>query len=189
MIGLNLIQKAPSDYHPSFFHRLSWSITPETIKQKLINQSKLKNHVSILNDDNHGVIHTKITKEKAFERIKNWLKMFSLHPNYKVKPDQVPRAIFVPWADITQIIAKHHIISDAKIVGVRIYFGLTQELDADCLADLCGSVVPVFEKDGVFVDLLASGNDNDSSIYDFTTPCPQTCDKTSALFNVQIPTI
>ena len=118
-------------------------------------------------DDNHNTIPL----EEAIERIRVYREVASrIFP-----PENVPKAIFIPIDDVMEIIEKYN--RREEVSGIRVYF--SQLTDEPETAEVRGLVVPV-RKD--MTDIVDSGPDGESSIYDFTMPCPTQCDIKSRLF-------
>ena len=135
--------------------------------------------------------HPVINLPTAVGRIRAWLNVVKQLPPFSGKPEKVPRALYIADEDFVSMLAecrsKYH---DYQIKGVRIYFGLKPaDDDPDGPADtLCGMMVPVLHKDkskrpaDALYTNLDQPDPNDTSIYDFTTPCPAYCDLSSELF-------
>ena len=123
----------------------------------------------------------------AKERVRNWLKLLSTIGNFKDHPTTMPRAIYISMDDIAQLLNEY---KKYEINGIRVYFGLkedpSQRTHPSKSQDLSGLIVPVFKadefrqhKDHIVSDL---DDPNDTSVYDFTAPCPAYCDKQSELY-------
>lgn len=98
----------------------------------------------------------------TLEQAQQWAQTWRSNPNNTVK------AFLIPEADITQLLAEE------GVANVRAYMGIdennTQKL--------------------MLVAVDAEGNDmineeNGQYIYDFTQPCPKTCDVNSPLFTLE----
>jgi len=132
---------------------------------------------------------TTISLDLAKIRVSRWLEAVSRMPGFKGKEHSIPRAIFIDFKDIKELVKDY---PEVELKGIRIYFGLAGEDQpiAPSITDLRGMVVPVLFPDGGAnsshtLDLITSGNvddPDDTSIYDFTTPCPIFCDTTSELY-------
>ncbi|WAC40924.1 hypothetical protein [Pedobacter sp. SL55] len=105
----------------------------------------------------------------------------------QVPEANIPRAVFIPIADLMAIIEKFQDLDDHgnirnSLTGVRAYFAV-KEGDQDLPDDVTALIVPV---DLAGADIVAHttglGEEEDSDIYDFTQPCPSKCDTTSPLF-------
>ncbi|MGV3547518.1 MAG: hypothetical protein ACO1N4_10685 [Pedobacter sp.] len=107
----------------------------------------------------------------------------------KVPQANIPRAVFIPIADLMAIIEKFQSLDDHgnirnSLTGVRAYFAV-KEGDEDLQDDVTALIVPV---DLGGSDIVAHTNglggdeEDDSDIYDFTQPCPSKCDEESPLF-------
>lgn len=94
--------------------------------------------------------------------------------------EAVTKAIFIPIADIMEIIERFKFSPEANeqdISGIRVYFNLMPDIPEDIY--IHGLVVPVRE-DGT--DIVIDPEEGESSIYDFTKPCPPVCDVNSPLY-------
>ncbi|HVW14152.1 MAG TPA: hypothetical protein VHB54_10025 [Mucilaginibacter sp.] len=127
-----------------------------------------------------------ISLELAKIRVTRWLNAITNLPSYNGNPLTIPRAIMISFDDINDIIAKY---PEKDLKGIRLYFGLAGEDNPGPanITDLRGMAVPVFYADKYkhHADLIITGlpsNPNDTSIYDFTTPCPAYCDVQSELY-------
>ena len=107
----------------------------------------------------------------------------------KVPESNIPRAVFIPIADLMAIIDKFQDLDDHgnirnSLTGVRAYFAI-KETDKDLPDNITALIVPV---DLAGADIVAHTNgvggeeEDDSDIYDFTQPCPDKCDTTSPLY-------
>jgi len=118
-------------------------------------------------------------------RVLRWLKIIAAIPGFEKKHDLIPRALFIAFDDLKQLEAAY---PPDTLKGIRIYFGVAGEDQplAPSVYDLRGMVVPVLKTDkhGKFTDLVESdaANPNNTSIYDFTSPCPRDCDINSELY-------
>ncbi|WP_461790978.1 hypothetical protein [Pedobacter sp.] len=106
----------------------------------------------------------------------------------QVPETNIPRAVFIPMSDLLAIINSYNVVgADGadinKLSGVRAYFAV-KETDTDLPDDITAVIVPVDKagKDIIYKDGNGSGEDEKTEIYDFTQPCPSTCDDTSPLF-------
>ncbi|WP_316822065.1 hypothetical protein [Pedobacter gandavensis] len=134
----------------------------------------------------------KISLAEAKKRISRWLKVLSGIPEFKEKPNEIPRALFIPLSDIKELLADYEKAKSAKeLVGIRVYFGLKELMGAKeepVGYELDGMLVPVLyeskEKphvDGIFQNRNTADPEK-TNIYDFTAPCPRYCDKDSELY-------
>lgn len=107
----------------------------------------------------------------------------------KVPEANIPRAVFIPIADLMAIINKFQALDEHgnirnSLTGVRAYFAV-KESDQDLPDDITALIVPV---DLAGSDIVAhttgveGGDEDDSDIYDFTKPCPDSCDFQSPLY-------
>ncbi|MCR8558126.1 hypothetical protein KXD93_10750 [Mucilaginibacter sp. BJC16-A38] len=129
---------------------------------------------------------TTIPVSLARERVTRWLKTIGAMPEFKKNHESIPRAIFISFDDIKQLEAAY---PPDTLKGIRMYFGLAGEDEPiidPTVTELRGMVVPVLKTDDHrhHKDLIKSDptNPNDTSIYDFTAPCPVYCDKQSELY-------
>ncbi|MDQ8006592.1 MAG: hypothetical protein REI64_17445 [Pedobacter sp.] len=107
----------------------------------------------------------------------------------KVPEANIPRAVFIPIADLMAIIEKFQSLDDHgnirnSLTGVRAYFAV-KEGDEDLPDDVTALIVPVDLAGADIVahtDGVGSDEEDDSDIYDFTQPCPVQCDNTSPLY-------
>lgn len=127
-----------------------------------------------------------IDLELAKIRISRWLNAAAYIPAFKEDPSQIPRAIFISMEDISELVTKYQ---EYGLVGMRVYFGLAGEENPGPATsqDMRGLVVPVLAANETRpqVDLLSACDDinpEDTSIYDFTAPCPTYCDIASELY-------
>lgn len=105
----------------------------------------------------------------------------------QVPEANIPRAVFIPIADIMAIIEKFQDLDEHgnirnSLTGVRAYFAV-KDGDQALPDDVTALIVPV---DLAGSDIVAHpnglGDEDDSDIYDFTQPCPDKCDPESPLF-------
>jgi hypothetical protein len=96
----------------------------------------------------------------------------------------VPKGFFIPFEDIKELANRYPNAS-----GVRAYFTLPQP-SFIAGEGISGILVPVeIMPDGLYKDIILTntakgevGDENDTSIYDFTKPCPDCCDPSSELY-------
>jgi hypothetical protein len=137
--------------------------------------------------------NTIITLQLAVIRVKRWLNAMKTIPAFAKNPSSIPRALFISRNDLLQMLAdcdKEY--PDYEITGVRVYFAIAGEdkPEPPSTCDMRGLLVPVMElkmgdkqqhKDLVHKS-MSNPDPNDTSIYDFTTPCPDYCDQASELY-------
>ncbi len=118
---------------------------------------------------------TCIPLEEGMTRTNNWREI--IKPIFNYDESILPRAVYIPIADITALAEKH------KVEGVRMYFSI-KSIAPPYFDAVCGLLVPVgLDGKDIITDLGTAGASDDvSSIYDFTRPCPTECDKTSPLY-------
>ncbi|MBE5318671.1 hypothetical protein IM793_05865 [Pedobacter sp. MR2016-19] len=133
-----------------------------------INENEIKSLNKCIKD-------TKISLKEAKERVRRWLQAISLIPQFKDEPETMPRAIFISINDIDQLKKDY-----PNTLGIRLYFGLKGEGQAT-VNDLSGLLVPVFYKGEAIDPIENDTTKKDLFVYDFTTPCPPVCDRTSEL--------
>lgn len=123
-----------------------------------------------------------ISREDARSRVRKWLDVIGSLPLFKKDPDSIPRAIYIPLKDLKQLLEAY---PEDDVKGVRVYFGL-DVLPGEPVTPsaLSGLMVPVLFKGDKHHDHIIeeTENPNETSIYDFTTPCPVYCDKQSELY-------
>ncbi|MBS4063909.1 MAG: hypothetical protein KGZ74_05085 [Chitinophagaceae bacterium] len=112
----------------------------------------------------------RVPKDTAIQETENWRSI--LKP---VMGDKVIRGFFIPIEDITAIANMH------QVSGMRGYICLTDKNDFSSISFI---VVPVDENNK---DILTEKNgvseEEISTIYDFTRPCPAFCDESSPLYS------
>ncbi|GAA4777765.1 hypothetical protein GCM10023231_00200 [Olivibacter ginsenosidimutans] len=131
----------------------------------------------------------RIPLKKAQKLTKRWRKFLKKQSgDYVFKT--LNRGAFIPFEDIDAL--RQLEWKDKNIIGVRAYFALEKEKGPDDtpLHHVKLILVPV-EKDGkngrdvLEITTGEAGEDakgKKSSIYDFTTPCPDCCDDDSPLY-------
>jgi hypothetical protein len=134
----------------------------------------------------HGpVISRTIPLDVAVVRVTRWLNTIAAMPEFKGKPDSIPRAIYISFDDIEALKAEY---PETDLKGIRMYFGLAGEGNPEPpgVKDIHGLIVPVFDAAPYrkHADLVINDptNPNATSIYDFTAPCPVVCDFQSELY-------
>lgn len=109
--------------------------------------------------------------EMAIEMTKNWRGFL------EKKMGDSFRGFLIPFADIQNIMDIH---KDEDIIGVRGYMSLGDQNDPSTVRFI---MVPV-NSEGKDVLQMPKGEEDDSTtIYDFTQPCPAFCDTTSPLYS------
>jgi hypothetical protein len=112
---------------------------------------------------------TTIPLQQAILETTNWRNWIQPHMN-----DHIIRAFYIPIQDIIELAKMHE-----GVEGVRAYLMLP---DPQQIATVKVAIVPV-TKDGK--DILRKKSDTideQSTIYDFTQPCPHLCDTGSDLY-------
>jgi hypothetical protein len=87
------------------------------------------------------------------------------------------RGFLIPFADIQDLMEIH---KEANIMGVRGYMSLADENN---LSSLRFILVPVDSNGKDMLDMQLEGDEVQSTIYDFTQPCPAFCDMSSPLYS------
>lgn len=128
-----------------------------------------------------------ISLETAQEETTRWRRFLAVESK-DFKMDTINRGAFIPFEDLFELKRLHD--KNHDIIGVRAYFALDEiQKDGTPLHHVKLILVPV-KKGGRcgkdIVEVSIDSNDSKSremsSIYDFTMPCPDYCDETSALF-------
>lgn len=125
--------------------------------------------------------HT-IPLKAAIKATKRWRKEFIkiLGKKSKANDEAILRSFYIPKADINAMFDRH------GADGARAYLCVKQAEAGLHQNQFHILVVPVKEVDGHKRDMLEYKDpDSDqmlSSVYDFTSPCPSTCDDTSDLY-------
>lgn len=117
----------------------------------------------------HTPHKTTIDLKEAVHETKNWRMVL-----YPFMQEKVLRGFYIPMKDIIDLAKMHE-----EAIAVRGYFILN---DPKHFTDVRIALVPV-GADGK--DILARkgpAGDEQSTIYDFTQPCPHLCDKDSPLY-------
>ncbi|HLZ89032.1 MAG TPA: hypothetical protein VKQ52_17375 [Puia sp.] len=138
--------------------------------------------------------NSSIPLSTACERIANWQTAFGdPTTGCMVDPLLLPRAAFIPIADIKALADKYEHFYGKPVVGVRAYFGLMHPKFEGHIRLLLVPVLAVYEPEHPiqvhFRDLIVEHHrlspdaGDETSIYDFTKPCPDFCDPTSILYN------
>lgn len=91
---------------------------------------------------------------------------------WRANPDTTVKAFFIPKDDITDL------LKDSTCIGVRAYLGLE-------IVGKKAAPVPKLMLVNVEGDITNGGTDNIvNGIFDFTQPCPSTCDVSSSLYTL-----
>jgi hypothetical protein len=124
-----------------------------------------------------------ISFDTAKPLIQQWVDFFYEHLSVPYFNDQIFRGFFLPIADINALAA----IPDT--IGVRAY--ICMDTNAAGNSSLRIIAVPVkndpnFPVEGnTGIDQLCSeGVPNNSTIFDFTRPCPEQCDQSSNFYTI-----
>jgi len=120
---------------------------------------------------------TTITLSEAMDRTNNWRQ--TVKPIFNDDVSEVPKGFFIHFDDIKALAEKY-----PEAAGVRAYFTLLSPGFTPG-EGVSGILVPVaFTEDRFYRDILDRADADGapiSSIYDFTKPCPDSCDETSPL--------
>jgi len=128
-----------------------------------------------------------ISLETAKEDTSRWRKFLAVESN-DFNIETINRGAFISFEDIDELKRLHD--KNHDLIGVRAYFALNEiRRDNTPLHHVKLILVPV-EKGGhcgkdiveIPIDATASKEIMRSTIYDFTMPCPDFCDESSALF-------
>ena len=87
--------------------------------------------------------------------------------NWRDKPENIVKAYLIPQADITQLMA------ETNVQDVRAYCGIDENGDYKLM------LVGVDVNGNDLIDEAAG-----AYVYDFTAPCPRTCDVNSPLYTL-----
>lgn len=108
------------------------------------------------------------------EKAKRWANRWKKKEGHYNKHHKL-NAFLIPKADLLEVLQE-------GIDAARAYIGV----DDDGVEKLMIVGTKYDEKSGIYVDMITVGDSSDNSsdgdIYDFTEPCPTTCDPKSPLF-------
>lgn len=132
---------------------------------------------------NNKLLKKSISVETAKRRTKNWREAVKVL--FKDDLKAVPKGFMIPMEDITKLAENY---KDYGIAGVRAYFSFENEKFE---GGVTAVLVPVVLQKGpnnedIYKDLIIEHSHDDgdnTSIYDFTKPCPDSCDVASPLFS------
>ncbi|TCC90052.1 hypothetical protein EZ428_12240 [Pedobacter frigiditerrae] len=128
-----------------------------------------KKPASILDDN-------RISLAEAMDRTNFWRE--TIKPLFDDQDAVLPKGFYIPFEDIK---ALSELYPEAK--GARAYFTLHQP-GFKKGQGISAVLVPVLiDEAGTYKDIIepATTDEEDSSIYDFTKPCPHCCDPESEL--------
>lgn len=124
-----------------------------------------------------------IPVKKAIHEARQWRQLFKRLFHTKKHPADHPilRAFYIPKKDLEEMLSRH----DA--VGARAYICVRDGIDDIRIDPFHIVLVPVRENEnGHKIDILEFKDPESqevvSAIYDFTSPCPSTCDENSLLY-------
>ena len=116
-------------------------------------------------------------------------------------PSLLPKGVYISRDDIMYL--AQYLEADDTLLGVRTYFTLESDLEVKPEPNDVKFVMVLVQDSPDHIngkDLLRipegkgmkelspdGGSDDDSNVYDFTNPCPDCCDPTSELYDVQPP--
>ena len=140
-----------------------------------------------------------ITVEEAQLRISNWVNLIGKLPEFQgVNAKFIPRAVLIPYEDLKKILDDyehqlrhhHHYHHTSKYpLGIRVYFGLLPSIAStggETEYQVKTGVVAVRHDHRDMPYKYKKGPDADDPpgdyVFDFTSPCPSTCDEESPLF-------
>ena len=109
-----------------------------------------------------------ISVEQAIAETKNWRQILT-----PFMGENVLRGFYIPISDIVNLGNFHH------VEGVRGYLCLTDPGDFSSIKFI---LVPVGDDGKDILRMPGDAGDDDSTIYDFTRPCPAFCDQDSPLY-------
>jgi hypothetical protein len=116
---------------------------------------------------------TSVSLEQGQLFIRNYNEFMQEYPY----PDDVSRTVACHIARKDLFAMMGEFCSD----GIRCYFG--KRYDARVGQDVfCLVMVGTRFVDGVYYDIIKENGGDDCGVYEFTTPCPDTCDVTSPLY-------
>lgn len=133
-----------------------------------------------------------IPVDVAIERTKNW-RDFAKSTLQITDPKMLPKGVYISKTDIEDLAA--YCKADPSIAGVRTYFTLNNWQYETVKNEIKFILVLVkksdthpFGEDVLYVPESVGTMNNvepvgNSNVYDFTRPCPDTCDASSPLFN------
>lgn len=111
-----------------------------------------------------------ISIDQARAETKRWRDHHHIH-DLRVKPGHT-KAFFIPMFDLQCLLDYY---KDLNPTGVRVYIGMKEENDSSC-SPLRALLVPATETEDFWdAGCGQPGAVDESSIYDFTAPCPDTC--------------
>jgi hypothetical protein len=111
-----------------------------------------------------------IGREKAVQEAANWRMI--MHP---FMGDKVLRGFYIPMEDILDLAEMHK-----EATWVRGYFIIE---NPDKFTNVRLALVPVSPDGKDILTKKGLEGEEESTIYDFTQPCPHLCDEKSPMFN------
>ena len=112
---------------------------------------------------------TTIPLQQAILETTNWRNWIQPYMH-----DHIIRAFYIPIQDIIELAKMHE-----DVEGVRAYLMLP---DPQQIATLKVAIVPVTKEGKDILRKKSETSDEQSTIYDFTQPCPHLCDTDSDLY-------
>jgi hypothetical protein len=135
-----------------------------------------------LNMKNTVLPENMVELEEAMSRIDRWRRGSGA--------DALTKAFYISRADIEALYNELNLLGQ-DYIGVRAYIGTREEkgnnnviLNVDELLMVAVIKNPDHHEDPNGVDLYAVGDEQDTRIYDLTSPCPRMCDSVSPLFTL-----
>jgi len=131
---------------------------------------------------------TPIPEALAIADTKNWREFYGENMGVDPNGPDVFRGFRIPINDFHELLDKAREIDNDNpgnpVVAVRIY--LARHTEGPSKDQMHVVLVPVVQGDDPLmfpygVDMLSFGGT--SAVYDFTTPCPEQCDKRSPLYS------
>lgn len=105
--------------------------------------------------------------------------------NSGIKEENIIRAYTVKAEDIIGVldVTDKNGKMSSKYSFFRAYLGQKSDFDNHSEFTFKLFLVPVIEDDkGGFIDVIPRGEDGEEFVYDFNTPCPNSCDYLSKLY-------
>lgn len=131
----------------------------------------------------HHIDKNTISEQDAIDRTLAWRTFIRKNIPGENNSEIIPRAVYISMDDIKALYDKHK----DHAVAVRAYFTYCEQtLETDTsvmIPEVSVLLVPVNHKDEDMLSPDLSLGAGKSSVYDFTKPCPDMCDKQSPLYS------
>jgi len=140
--------------------------------------------------------NSSVPVKTALNKITNWKEAFRrvVSKEKGSIPDFIPQAVFIPIPDIKALADKYSDKYGLKVAGVRAYFALDTPFFENKIrlmlvpvVETTTNYVPAYRDLIVVHEVQAPVELVETSIYDFTKPCPDFCDTESILYNADVP--